>query len=153
MKKQPNSDNCFVCGRKNPHGLYMSFYDNGEDIVESHYCVARHYEGYPGIVHGGVQAAILDEIIGRVSLIEDFHAFMMSVQLDVKYRHPVPVEQPLHIVARREYISGRYARAVGMIYLADGTLASEASMSLVQLPEEMRANGDPSHVLGWYVDR
>ena len=42
----------------------MSFYDNGEDMVESHYSVSRHYEGYPGIVHGGVQAAILDEIIG-----------------------------------------------------------------------------------------
>lgn len=152
MKKQPNSNNCFVCGRNNPHGLYMSFYDNGEDMVESHYSVARHYEGYPGIVHGGVQAAILDEIIGRVSLIEDFHAFMMSVQLDIKYRHPVPVEQPLHIVARREFLRGRYARAVGMIYLADGTLASEASLSLVQLPEDVRIGGDPSQVLGWYVD-
>ena len=130
----------------------MSFYDNGDDEVESHYCVPRSFEGYPGIVHGGVQAAILDEIVGRVSLIEDFHAFMMSVRLDVKYRHPVPVEEPLHIVAKREYVRDRYARAVGMIYLPDGTLASEASMKLIRLPDEIRLRGDPSQELGWRID-
>lgn len=152
MNKQPNSNNCFVCGRNNPHGLYMSFYDNGEDEVESHYCVPRSFEGYPGIVHGGVQAAILDEIIGRVSLIEDFHAFMMSVRLDVKYRHPVPVEVPLHIVAKREVIRDRYARAVGTIYLPDGTVGSQASIKLVRLPEEFRMGVDVSQELGWRVD-
>lgn len=152
MNKQPNSNNCFVCGRNNPRGLYMSFYDNGEDEVESHYSVPKCFEGYPGIVHGGVQAAILDEIVGRVSLIEDFHAFMMSVRLDVKYRHPVPVEEPLHIVAKREVIRDRYARATGMIYLADGTLASEASLKLIQIPDEFRFKGDPADELGWRVD-
>ena len=152
MNKQPNSDNCFVCGRNNPHGLYMSFYDDGKDMVESHYRVSKSFEGYPGIVHGGVQAAILDEIIGRVSLIEDFHAFMMSVRLDVKYRHPVPVGELLHVVAKREHLRGRYAQAVGMIYLADGKLATEASMKLIRLPEEFREDGDPSQVLGWRVD-
>ncbi len=130
----------------------MSFYDNGEDEVVSHYSVPRSFEGYPGIVHGGVQAAILDEIIGRVSLIEDFHAFMMSVRLDVKYRHPVPVEVSLHIVARREVIGDRFARAVGMIYLPDGTLGSEASIKLVRLPEEIRTGVDVSQEFGWRVD-
>ena len=152
MNKQPNSNNCFVCGRNNPHGLYMSFYDNGEDEVESHYRVSRFFEGYPGIVHGGVQAAILDEIVGRVSLIKDFHSFMMSVRLDVKYRHPVPIEVPLHIVGKREVLRDRYARAVGMIYLPDGTLASEASMKLIQIPDEFRFSGDPTQELGWRVD-
>jgi len=152
LNKQPNSDNCFVCGRNNPNGLYMSFYDDGKDTVESRYCVSKSFEGYPGIVHGGVQAAILDEIIGRVSLIEDFHAFMMSVRLDVKYRHPVPVEEPLYIVGKREYLRGRYARASGMIYREDGTLATEASMKLIELPKEIRLIGDPAQIRGWRVD-
>jgi len=130
----------------------MSFYDNGKDMVESHYTVSGSYEGYPGIVHGGVQAAILDEIVGRVSLIKDFHSFMMTVRLDVKYRHPVPVEQPLHIVAKQEHFRGRYVQAVGMIYLADGTLATEASLKLIHLPEEIDLGKDPSDVLGWRID-
>ena len=57
----------------------MTFYDNGEDEVRAKQIIPAKYQGYPGIVHGGVQAAILDEIVGRVSLIEDFHRFMMSV--------------------------------------------------------------------------
>ena len=152
MNKQPNSDNCFVCGRNNPRGLYMTFYDNGDDVVESHYTIPELFQGYPGIVHGGVQASILDEIAGRISLIEDMHAFMMSVRLDVKYRHPVPTEEPLRIIAKREYLSDRFGQAHCMIYLPDGQLASEASVKLVRLPEEARISGDSSHVLGWRVD-
>ena len=59
MKKQPNSDHCFVCGRRNPHGLYMTFYDNARDEVCSTYSVPDEYQSYPGIVHGGVIAAML----------------------------------------------------------------------------------------------
>lgn len=59
MKKQPNSEMCFVCGRKNPVGLYMRFHDNGETEVVSKFTVPEHYQGYPGIVHGGVLAAML----------------------------------------------------------------------------------------------
>lgn len=152
MNKQPNSDNCFVCGRNNPRGLYMTFYDNGDDVVESHYTIPELFQGYPGIVHGGVQASILDEIAGRISLVEDMHAFMMSVRLDMKYRHPVPTEEPLHIIAKREYLSDRYGQARCMIYLPDGQLASEASVKLVRLPEEAQIGGYSDHVLGWRID-
>ena len=130
----------------------MTFYDNGDDVVESHYTIPELFQGYPGFVHGGVQASILDEIAGRISLVEDMRAFMMSVRLDVKYRHPVPTEEPLHIIAKREYLSDRYGQAQCMIYLPDGQLASEASVKLVRLPEEARISGDSSHVLGWRVD-
>ena len=150
MYKQPNSNNCFVCGRSNPRGLQMVFFDNGKDEVVADYAVARVYEGYPGVVHGGVQAAILDEIVGRVSLIEDHHQFMMSVRLEVKYRQKVPVEVPLHVVGRLERLRGRYGRAHGMIYLPDGELATEASMTLVQLPRDVW-QAAPAE-LGWRVD-
>ena len=127
----------------------MSFFDDGHDKVVADYTVSRAYEGYPGVVHGGVQAAILDEIIGRVSLIEDFHKFMMSVRMEVKYRHRVPVDVPLHIVGRLERLWSRYGRAHGMIYLPDGTLATEADITLVQLPPDICTQPDE---LGWRVD-
>ena len=151
MNKQPNSNFCFVCGRKNPRGLYMTFYDNGEDEVYAEYTVSEDYQGYPGIVHGGVQAAILDEIVGRVAMIEDHHHFMMSVKLEVKYRHPVPTETPLRFVGRLVKLRGRLGQAVGEILLPDGTLATEAFMTLADVPAEMRARGD-LEALGWRVD-
>ena len=68
LHKQPNSDDCFICGRNNPHGLYMTFYDNGEDEVHSHYTVSDAYQGYPDVVHGGIVAAMLDEAVGHCVL-------------------------------------------------------------------------------------
>ena len=150
MNKQPNSEMCFVCGRSNPVGLYMQFYDDGELQVVSDYTVPAHYQGYPGIVHGGVVAAMLDEIVGRVSMIGDHHHFMMSVKLQVLYRHPVPIETPLHVVGRILRLRGRLGKAEGRIVLPDGTLACEAQMSLADVPKELLASTNPS-LLNWKV--
>ncbi len=120
-RRQPNSNDCFVCGRDNPHGLHMTFYDNGEDLVFADYAVPEAYQGYPGIVHGGIVAAMLDEVVGRVAMIGDHHHFMMSVRMEVKYRHPVPIETPLRITGRIVRLRGRLGKAVGEVTLPDGT--------------------------------
>jgi acyl-coenzyme A thioesterase PaaI-like protein len=149
--RQPNSDYCFICGRKNPRGLYMTFYDDGQKTVYSSIAVPEMYQGYPGVVHGGVVAAMLDEAVGRVAMIEDHHHFMFSVKLEVKYRHPVPTEIPLRIIGRIERLRGRLGKAVGKVYLPDGTIAAEAAMTLADVPQEILANADLA-ALGWYVD-
>ncbi|RMG95258.1 MAG: PaaI family thioesterase [Chloroflexi bacterium] len=149
--KQPNSDYCFVCGRKNPRGLYMRFYDNGRNEVYADYTVSADYQGYPGVVHGGIVAAMLDEVVGRVAMIGDHHHFMMSVKLEVKYRHPVPVETPLKIIGRIVKLRGRLGKAVGEIRLPDGTLAAEAALTLADVPAELLQNANLEG-LGWYVD-
>ncbi len=149
--KQPNSDYCFICGRNNPRGLYMSFYDNGRNEVIAHYTVPDVYQSYPGIVHGGIVAAMLDEAVGRVALIADHHHFMMSVKLEVKYRHPVPTETPLTIKGQIVKLRGRLGKAVGQIWLPDNTIAAEAEMTLADVPNEMLAQAN-LEALGWYID-
>lgn len=151
MQKQPNSEMCFVCGRGNPAGLYMRFYDDGEHSVVSHYTVPPHYQGYPGIVHGGIQAAMLDEVVGRVAMIGDHHRFMMSVTLDVKYRHPVPIQTPLKIVGRIVRMRGRLGKAEGAILLPDGTIACEAALTLADVPRDLLSRTSPA-LLNWKVD-
>ncbi len=151
MNKQPNSNNCFVCGRQNPRGLYMTFYDNGVDEVLSEYSVSEEYQGYPGVVHGGVVAAMLDEAVLRVAMIEDHHHFMMSVRMEIKYRQPVPTETPLRIIGRIVRLRGRLGKAVGEIRLPNGTLLAETALTLADVPTEMVANAD-LEALGWYID-
>ena len=149
--KQPNSDFCFVSNKKNPHGLYMTFFDNGQNEVYSDYTVPAAFQGYPGIVHGGVVAAMLDEVVARVAMIADHHHFMMSVKLEVKYRHPVPTEQPLRVVGRIERLRGRLGKAVGEIYLPDGQLAAESAMTLADVPLELLQHTN-LEALGWRID-
>ena len=149
--KQPNSEMCFVCGRSNPVGLYMQFEDDGELEVVSNYTVPAHYQGYPGIVHGGVLAAMLDEVVARVSMIGDPHHFMMSVRLEILYRHPVPTETPLRVVGRILRLRGRLGKAEGTIILPDGTVACEATMTLADLPQELLTR-TKLNLLNWKVD-
>jgi len=151
MKQQPNSEMCFVCGRSNPVGLYMQFHDDGELEVVSDYTVPAHYQGYPGIVHGGVVAAMLDEVVARVSMIDDPHHFMMSVRLQVLYRHPVPIETPLKVVGRILRLRGRMGKAEGRIILPDGTVACESQMSIADVPKDLLASTNPA-LLNWKVD-
>jgi uncharacterized protein (TIGR00369 family) len=149
--KQYNSDMCFVCGRKNPVGLYMHFHHNTVDEVYSDYTVPAHYQGYPGIVHGGVLASMLDEIVCRVSMIGDPHHFMMSVRLEMVYRHPVPTETPLKIIARIVRLRGRLGKAQGEIILPDGTVACEAACTLADIPKELLTETNRK-LLGWEID-
>ncbi len=149
--KQPNSEMCFVCGRHNPVGLYMRFYDNGSDEVVSDYTVPARYQSYPGMVHGGVLAAMLDEVVARVSMIGDPHHFMMSVKLEVRYRKPVPVETPIRVVGRIVRLRGRLGRAEGRILLPDGAVACEAEMTLADIPAELLPASRLAE-LGWAVD-
>lgn len=152
LHKQPNSDMCFVCGRHNPAGLYMQFYDNGKDEVCSDYTVAARYQSYPGIVHGGVLASMLDEVIGRVAMIGDHHHFMVSVKLQVLYRHPVPIETALKIRGRVVRLSGRLGKAQGEVILPDGKVACEAAITLADVPKEILSQTNHD-LLGWHVDQ
>jgi uncharacterized protein (TIGR00369 family) len=129
----------------------MQFYDNGEDEVHSHYTVPERFQGYPGIVHGGIQAAMLDEVVGRVAMIEDHHHFMMSVTLNVKYRHPVPVATPLRIVGRIIRLRGRLGKAEGFIELPDGTIACDTQLTLADVPQSLLERSDPA-LLNWKID-
>lgn len=100
--KQPNSLQCFVCGIQNPYGLKLKFYQTSPDEVTVNYTVADHYQGYPGVVHGGIVASMLDEVAGRALMGADplNPRFMFTARLDVQYREPVPIKTPLQLIGR-----------------------------------------------------
>jgi acyl-coenzyme A thioesterase PaaI-like protein len=148
--KQPNSAHCFVCGLQNPVGLGLSFYETGPDEVTAHFSPPDHYQGYPGVLHGGIVAAILDEVGGRVVLIGDHTRFMLTATMDVKYRQPTPLGQPLRIVGRLLKRRGRLAMARAEIMLPDGTVTAEAAFTLAELPGTIGSQDELAE-LGWRV--
>jgi hypothetical protein len=60
---------CFVCGQRNPCGLRLRFRQDGARVVADFTGDVAH-QGFPGVLHGGVLASILDETLGRVSLLD-----------------------------------------------------------------------------------
>jgi acyl-coenzyme A thioesterase PaaI-like protein len=146
-KRQPNSRHCFVCGVSNPYGLNLRFYENGPGEVVAEYTVPEHFQGYPGVVHGGIVAAMLDEVCGRVFMGDDPPRFMYTGRMEVRYRQNVPVGEPLRIVGRASRSRRRTATASGELYGPDGDLLAEAEALLVEVPPDAIDSVD----LGWKV--
>jgi hypothetical protein len=109
------------------------------------------FQGYPGIVHGGVVAAMLDEVVARVAMVQDHMHFLMSVRLAVKFRLPTPTSIPIRLLGRRIRDRGRFTEAQAQLLLPDGRVAADAEVALADLPAALREQFDPER-LGWRVD-
>lgn len=124
--KQVNSDDCFVCGLNNKFGLKSCFYEleNGELLAR--FLPADEHQSYPGRLHGGISAAILDETICR-ALINHQRTGSWGVTLDfsMKFRKPVPLDEEVMVRARVISENKRTFEGTGEILLADGTVAVE----------------------------
>ena len=93
----PNDGGCFGCSPTHPSGLNLRFRRRGERVL-SWYMIADRFHGAPGVAHGGIVAAILDEIsCAAVHLVTD--RWVTTGELTVRYERPCPVEQPLDVAA------------------------------------------------------
>jgi acyl-coenzyme A thioesterase PaaI-like protein len=149
-KKLQNSKHCFVCGLENDYGLKLSFYQEGDDTIVVDYTVPDHYQGYPGVVHGGIITSMMDEILGRVFMIDDPNRFMFTAKLVTRYRKPVPTETPLKMIGKIVKDRGRIAESKVELFGPDGALLAEAVGLMVGLPEDVLENLD-REALGWKV--
>ena len=98
QKRQPNSYGCFVCGLSNPIGLKIVFEEDSEQQeVHARLSVPEIYRSYPGVVHGGIVATILDETSGRALMLHegDENLFFATARIEVRYRRATPTETPL----------------------------------------------------------
>jgi acyl-coenzyme A thioesterase PaaI-like protein len=109
---------CFACGAQNPFGLQMNFHLDGETIVCDFLPRAEH-QGFPGVIHGGIIATILDETLNRTSFLLQQPAWTMTGRLEIRYRLSVPYSVPLRTRASLVSQRGRMMQAVGKITRAD----------------------------------
>jgi acyl-coenzyme A thioesterase PaaI-like protein len=151
--KQPNSKMCFICGLENPVGLHLHIYETDPGVVETTYTAPEHFQGYPGVLHGGIVGALIDEIAGR-SLMErdpDNPRFMFTAKLEVKYRKNVPVGKLLKIIGRAGKSKSRSAEAWAGIYKAESNeLLAEGNALLINVPDEQFDTSKLSE-LGWKI--
>jgi acyl-coenzyme A thioesterase PaaI-like protein len=151
--KQPNSRMCFICGLENPVGLHLHIYETEPGVVESIYTAPEHFQGYPGVLHGGIVGAIIDEISGRALMGSDpmNPRFMFTAKLEVKYRRNVPIGKPLKIVGKAGKSRSRSAEAWAGIYEAEtGELLAEGTTLLMNVPSD-QFDVSSLDELGWKI--
>jgi acyl-coenzyme A thioesterase PaaI-like protein len=140
--KQHNSKMCFVCGLKNPAGLKASFYEVEGDQLVALFTPCERHQGYPGRLHGGMSAAILDETIGRAMNINNEETWGVTVEFNLRYKKPVPLDTQLRVVGRITNQRSRLFEGTGEILLPDGQVAVEGYGKYIKLPLEEIADFD-----------
>jgi len=162
--KQPNSENCFICGVKNVAGAHVQFYEQhrGEPGPVTGEVIARftgraEHQGYPGRMHGGIITGILDETIGRAVDIgqgEKPGTWGVTAELTVRFKKPVPLGVELTAKGRITRDIHFLFEGEGEIYLPDGQIAATAFGKYVRLKLDSITANDPvvaQEQLGWRI--
>lgn len=122
-----DNDHCFVCGPRNVNGLQIPI----QESVVGHTCTFTWvpgpvYQGYAGIVHGGILSTLMDEAMGNAVMGANREVMAVTADMHIRYLRPTPVGVPLKVAAtlvgQRKHM--HFARS--SILLPDGTVLAEA---------------------------
>ena len=114
---------CFACGRENPVGLKLEFTRDGDE-AKSEFTISEHYEGWYGVVHGGIVCTILDEAMAHTyfPIIKG-----VTAKAEFRFRRPAPVGVPMTVSARLLRKTRKLLTTAAKITLTDGTVVAEST--------------------------
>lgn len=124
---------CFGCGDLNPAGLKLEFRFEGKKAVADFLPQKRH-QGYPGLMHGGVTSAALDEAMGWAMY--KLGVWAVTGKMEVKFRQPLPLHQRATVSGEVIRNRGRWLEVRGEIRSEEGRLLAESYGLFMRLPEE-----------------
>ena len=115
---------CFGCGRDNPIGLKLSFQWDGK-TARAEFTPTELYQGWSGLVHGGIMICLLDEAMAYAALFEGMNC--VTAKMQVKLSRLAPIDEPLIITASTIKKTRKLVEAKAAISLKDGTLIAEGT--------------------------
>lgn len=83
LEARPQSA-CFACGPKNPHGLGLRFSALDDQSVTAEWQVPPGFEGFEGILHGGIIATVMDEAMAKAVVRRGWHALTAELRLRLR---------------------------------------------------------------------
>lgn len=103
----------------------MEFYEEGEEII-SRWTPKRAFQGYNNVLHGGIQATLMDEIASWLVYVKMLTAGVTS-KLDIRYKKPVPIDQgALELRAKINEVKRNLVFISIVLYDAEKNLCSQA---------------------------
>ena len=134
--KQKNSKNCIICGMENNFGVKAPFYVLDDESAASIFSFKSEHQSYPGRAHGGMIAAMLDELIGRALWIKEPETYGVTTSLTVTYRRPVPYGKTIKARGYITFNSPRGFCAKGEVYDMNGNLLAQATGKYLKLASD-----------------
>jgi len=134
-----NDHHCFGCGQLNQHGLRLRFFANPEgNGVWTSFLPTSDFEGYGGIIHGGIVCTILDEVMAW-SLYRE-QTWAVTGQLATRFRQPLVVGEPVRAIGQIVRDRGRVIEMQAEIRReADDVLLADGTATFFRVPESRAA--------------
>ncbi|MDX1284330.1 MAG: PaaI family thioesterase [Draconibacterium sp.] len=128
--------NCFGCSPFNEIGLHLEFWEDGDELFAK-WQPRKSLEGWMGVLHGGIQATLLDEIGGWVVMIKLKTAGVTS-EMNVSYIKPVKVSKgELTVKGKLIKTEDRIAKIECSLIDSEGTECAKADISYFCFPEKI----------------
>ena len=137
----PHQPNCFGCGPRNQAGLHLRCHLTEEGVAGSFRLETQH-EGGPGIAHGGVVAAVLDDLFGFLLYRLGFP--MVTARLEVDYRRPIALGVEYAAAARIDSREGRKVWTSGELRDGEGNVVAGARGLFLRVAPEHFMRASPS---------
>jgi acyl-coenzyme A thioesterase PaaI-like protein len=125
-------DECVVSGRANPMGIAMQVRREGDQAI-AEVTLGPAFEGAPKRAHGGTVAALFDDIMGYVLMLQRTPAY--TGRLTVHYRAPVPIGDQLSLRAWLRSRDGRKLHLAAEMHVGED-LVCDAEGLFVAIPPE-----------------
>jgi acyl-coenzyme A thioesterase PaaI-like protein len=126
-----DDQHCFVCGKKNAAGLQLDFELVGEAEVQTSFLPTKQFQGFRDIVHEGIIAAILDEVMVNGVWLRGIRA--VTGKLEVRLKSPARVGERLHFTGRILRDTGKTVEMESRAATSGGAIVAEASGLLVKV--------------------
>ena len=133
-----NYTRCFGCGKDNPIGLRLKPRQEGDE-ARCEFVAHENYQGWPGMVHGGVINTMLDEVMAYAAVYSGLHC--ATARMEVHFREGTPVGQTLHISARVTEVRARTVEVEGRLTDDDGTLLAESKATMYIVKDTKQKQG------------
>ncbi|MEA2001997.1 MAG: PaaI family thioesterase [Actinomycetota bacterium] len=123
-------DHCFGCGVNNPIGLRLDDFEQVDNTVRAVFVPRQDFHGFSDLLHGGIVAAGLDEIMGWTAILVE-NVMVMTGTLDLRYRKPAPVDTTFTLEGELVERRSRRLRLSGRMLDGETVVAEATGMFLV----------------------
>ncbi len=131
-----SSTSCFGCSPFNEHGLHLEFYEQDEEVI-AFWAPQKGFEGYNNVLHGGIQATLLDEIASWVVYVKCQTSGVTS-SLNIQYKHPVFITGgEIKLKAQVVEHNKRLVTIKAGLYNSEDVLCSEAEIRYFLFPQQI----------------
>ncbi|HLI51556.1 MAG TPA: PaaI family thioesterase [Thermomicrobiaceae bacterium] len=127
---------CFGCGELNSIGLKLKFYRDRDGGVRTRFVPRVEHEGYQHMTHGGIISTILDEAMSWA--VVSSGRLAVTAKMEVRFRRPVVVEEPIEVTARVTRDRGRTIQTAAEMRDESGEVLASATGSFMRVSDDQQ---------------